>query len=119
MTRTEISDRRESNRRVKPRFINPPIACDQGQVLDLSADGVCIRPTRLKGIRQGDSLKLKLGEMDVSTNVVWIKRGFRKCSVGLMFESITPELRQMLSAVAVSAVSQSTLSAFADRPRAA
>ena len=117
MTRTEISDRRESNRRVKPRFINPPIACDQGQVLDLSADGLCIRPKRLRGIRQGDSLQLKLGELDVTTTVVWIKRGFGKRSVGLMFESMTPELRQMVSSVTVSAVS--TITDSAGRGRAA
>lgn len=98
-----------SNRRTKPRFRDPAAHCNIGRVLDFSAGGLRVRLSAGWRIAPGDTLSLKLNDMEVRTRVTWIKRRFGKRTVGLMFQSITPELRKMLTSIAVTTLKVPTL----------
>ena len=46
-----------------------------------------------------------LDDREVCMRVKWAKKRFGRQTVGLTFETITPQLRQMLSNIAVNTVS--------------
>ncbi len=118
-TMDQKSDRRSArgNRRLKPRFIHPPVECDLGRVIDLSAEGLRVEVSQRRKLRVGDSVKLMLGKEDVPVRVVWIKRRFMKRTAGLAFESVSPELREMLGSIVAQAIS--TTAWFDGEPRSA
>lgn len=75
-----------------------------GRVLDLSASGLRIRLAAGRRVVPGDTLSLKLNDMEVCMRVTWTRKRFGKRTVGLAFQSITPELRRLLTSIAVTTV---------------
>lgn len=105
MSRRSGDDRRKDERRIKPRFVNPPLECDLGRVIDLSAEGLRVELSPCRKLRVGDSVMLMLGKEDVPVRVVWLKRRLLKRTAGLAFESVSPELREMLGSIVAEAIS--------------
>ena len=60
---------------------------------------------------------LMLGKEHVPVRVVWIKRRLLTRTVGLAFESVRPELREMLTSIVADAMSTTTW--FDGAPRSA
>lgn len=108
MNRRSGDDRRKGEQRVKPRFVNPPLECDQGRVIDLSAEGLRVELSQWRRLRVGDSVSLTLGTMVVPVRVVWLKGWVMNRTVGFAFESVSPELREMLGSVVAAAISTTT-----------
>ena len=94
-----------SDRRSKPRFRDPAARCNLGYVLDLSANGLRVRLAMGQRLAPGDMLSLRLDDMQVRTRVSWARRRFGRQTVGLTFETITPELRQTLSNIVLTTIS--------------
>lgn len=78
----------------------PPLECGLGRIVDMSADGLCIRLQKPIRVRPGDSLSFRVGKAITESQVIWYRPGLFKREIGVHFENKTSELdREMRRAV--------------------
>ncbi|MFG0252575.1 MAG: DnaJ domain-containing protein [Phycisphaerales bacterium JB038] len=100
---------KSNSRRGQPRYRTTALACDLGEVLDLSTPGLRLRCDSSHACQQGALLTLTLqpgdgsGQLRLTGHAVWVKRsGLRHREIGVSFINVRPSTAASLQTLAAT-----------------